>query len=92
MGQAVPLPSSCIGVMGHVSGELSKGGELMLTMELWGTGIVQHIGDVVANLLSGLPRGPPRFQALRGCHHVSGELRKGGVPVLTGELGGTGIV
>ena len=92
MGQAAPLPFSCVGMMGHVSGELSEGGELVLTMELQGMGIIQRVGDVVANPSSGLPRGPPRFRVLLGHHHVSGESREGRVPVLTGELGGTGII
>ena len=92
MGQAALLPSSRVGVMGHVSGEWSEGRVVVLTVELRGTGIVQHVGDVVANPSSGLPQGPPQFQVLRGHYRVSGESREGWVPVLTGELGGTGIV
>ena len=65
---------------------------VVLTMELRGTGVVKRVGDVAASPSSGLPRGPPRFRALLGRHRVSGESREGGVPVLTGELGGTGIV
>ena len=59
MGQAAPLPSSHVGVMGPISGESSEGGELVLTVELQGTGIDQRVGDVVANPSSGLLRGPP---------------------------------
>ena len=92
MGQAAPLPSSRVGVMGRVSGEWSEGRVVVLTMELWGTGVVQCVGDVAANPSSGLLRGPPRFRALLGHHHVSGESREGGVPVLTGEPGGMGII
>ena len=92
MGQAVPLFSSRVGVMGRVSGEWSEGRVVVLTVELQGMGVIQRIGDVVANPSSGLLQGPPRFQALRGHHCISGELREGGVPVLTGELGGTGII
>ena len=40
MGQAAPLPSSHVGVMGRVSGESSEGGELVLTVELRGMGVV----------------------------------------------------
>ena len=40
----------------------------------------------------GFCRGPPQFRVLLGHHHVSGESREGGVPVLTGDLGGMGIV
>ena len=65
---------------------------VVLTVELRGMGIVQHIGDVVANLSSGLPWEPPRFWVLLGRHRISGESREGGVPVLTGELGGTDII
>ena len=79
-------------MMGRVSGEWSEGRVVVLTVELRGTGVVQRVGDVAANPSSGLPRGPPRFRALLGRHRVSGEWREGGVPVLTGELEGTGIV
>ena len=65
---------------------------VVLTVELRGMGIVQHVGDVAANPSSGLPQGPPRFQALLGHHHVNGESREGEVLVLTSELGGMGIV
>ena len=77
VGQAAPLPSSRVRVMGRVSGEWSEGRVVVLTVELRGTGIVQRIGDVAANPSSGLPRGPPQFRALLGRHRVNGELREG---------------
>ena len=64
MGQAVPLPSPRVGVMGRISGESSEGGVLVLTVELEGTGIIQCVGDMVAHPSSGLLQGPPGS----GCH------------------------
>ena len=78
--------------MGRVSGEWSEGRVVVLTVELRGMGVIQHVDDMAANPSSGLPREPPQFRVLLGHHCVSGESREGGVPVLTGELGGTGIV
>ena len=40
MGQVAPLPSTHVGVMGRISGELSEGGVPVLTGELGETGVV----------------------------------------------------
>ena len=48
MGQAAPLPSPHVGVMGRVSGESGEGQVLVLTVELGGMGVVRCVGDVAA--------------------------------------------
>ena len=53
MGEAVPLPSPHVGVMGRVSGESGEGQVLVLTVELGGTGVVRRVGDVAAISPSG---------------------------------------
>ena len=66
VGQVAPLPSPHVRVMGCVSGESSEGGVLVLTVKLWGMGVIRRIGDVAALPSSGLPRRLPRFRASHG--------------------------